>query len=88
MTPSAIATTIAVTLLIRSIIDPKRKAQTILRRFVITITGTTCLNASPVVSPKSIALVAAHSEIKIPLTETSARAKSVAAKAREILGFL
>ena len=82
------AITIAVTRLIRSMIDPNTNAQTMLSRLVITITRTTLLIASPADKPSAAPLVTAHSEINMPLTDTSARASNVAPNANAILGFL
>ena len=81
------AITIAVTRFIRSIIDPKMNAQTMLSKLVITITKTTFLIASPADKPSAVPLVTAHNEINMPFTDTSALASKVAPNANAILGF-
>ncbi len=84
MRPMPIAITIALTLSIRSIITPNKKAQNMLIRFVATITGTTLPIDSEGERPIAYPLVMAHCDIKRPLMDTSARARNVAPYAKAI----
>ena len=88
MVPKVIATIMPLTRLIRSSIAPKMKAQTILTKFVTTITRTTSWIESPADKPIIAPLCIAHSEMKMPLTETSALARNVVPNESAILGFL